>query len=113
MNTYSQMPSRVKTLISKYGRDVQLISKTNSGTSYNPTISEKPVIVKAVVFDIKESTIGGTITKQGDKKFMVYTDKAIDQSMSIKDIGETYQIVDIEITKPGDTLLVYSILGRK
>ena len=55
MTIYSRLSSASERLISAYGKNVQLVQKTNSGTAYNPTQTETTTTVKAVVSDVNLS----------------------------------------------------------
>ena len=100
-------------LISKNGRVCQIVSITNSGTSFNPDQTEILVDIIAVNTRLNHNEIDGDLVRRDDLMFLIDSqvkptvqDKFIDQDVS-------YQIKNISEIKPADTSILYKIQVRK
>ena len=112
MTIYSRLSSTSERLISAYGKNVQLVQKTNSGTAYNPTQTETTTTVKAVVSNINAKASNNDLVQQGDKEFLIYYTGAITPDMMIRDDVD-YQIIVINVIQPASNIILYSVIGRK
>ena len=111
MTIYSRLSSASERLISAYGKNVQLVQKTNSGTAYNPIQTETTTTVKAVVSDVNLS-VNNNIVQLGDKQFLIYYTGTITPDMMIRDDVD-YQIISINVIQPASNIILYSVIGRK
>lgn len=111
MTIYNRLASTSERLISAYGKNVQLVQKTNSGTAYNPTQTESTTTVKAVVSDVNLSA-NNNIVQLGDKQFLIYYTGTITPDMMIRDDVD-YQIIAINVIQPASNIILYSVIGRK
>ena len=112
MTIYNRLATTSERLIASFGKDVKLITKKNSGTAYDPTISESSVTVKAVVSNVNARSSNNDLVQQGDKEFMIYYTGTITPDMVIRD-GADYRIIDVNTLQPASNILLYSIIGRK
>lgn len=112
MTIYNRLAITSERLIASFGKDVKLITKKNSGTAYDPTISESSVTVKAVVSNVNAKASNNDLVQQGDKEFMIYYTGTITPDMVIRD-GVDYRIIDINTLQPASNILLYSVIGRK
>ena len=108
---YSRLSNTSAKLISTYGKNIQLIEKTKSGTEYNPEIAETITTIKAVVSDVNLS-VNNNIVQLGDKQFLIYYTGTITPDMMIRDDVD-YQIIAINIIQPASNIILYSVIGRK
>lgn len=112
MTIYNRLANTSERLIASFGKDVKLITKKNSGTAYDPTISESSVTVKAVVSNVNAKASNNDLVQQGDKEFLIYYTGSITPDMVVRD-GIDYQIIDINTIQPASNILLYSVIGRK
>lgn len=112
MTIYNRLANTSERLIASFGKDVKLITKKNSGTAYDPTISESSVTVKAVVSNVNAKASNNDLVQQGDKEFLIYYTGTITPDMVVRD-GIDYQIIDINTIQPASNILLYSVIGRK
>ena len=111
MTIYNRLSTTSERLISAFGKDVKLVTKKNSGTAYDPTITETTVTVKAVVTTVSRSASNNDLVQVGDKEFMIYYTGSITPDMVIRD-GADYQIIAINTIQPANNILLYSVIGR-
>ena len=112
MTIYSRLSATSERLIAAYGKDVELVTETNSGTAYNPTQTESSVTVKAVVSDVNLNASNNDSVQIGDKQFLIYYTGAITPDMIIRDDAD-YQIIVINTIQPANNIILYSVIGRK
>ena len=112
MTIYSRLSATSERLITAYGKDVELVTETNSGTAYNPTQTESSVTVKAVVSDVNLNASNNDSVQIGDKQFLIYYTGTITPDMIIRD-GADYQIIAINTIQPASNIILYSVIGRK
>lgn len=112
MTIYSRLSATSERLIAAYGKDVALVTETNSGTAYNPTQTESSVTVKAVVSDVNLNASNNDSVQIGDKQFLIYYTGTITPDMIVRD-GADYQIIAINTIQPASNIILYSVIGRK
>ena len=108
---YSGIVSTAQRLINKFGRDITLITQTQSGTDYAPTITETSSMIKAVITNFSTNEIDGTIIQSSDKKILTYDEIKPEQIVSID--GQRLSIVNVDTVSPGDTKIIYKGQLRK
>lgn len=111
MKIYNRLSATSERLIALYGKNVTLVSKTNSGTAYDPTITESTVTVKAVISDVNKSANNNDLVQQGDKQFLIYYTGSITPDMIVRD-GADYQIIAVNVIQPASNIILYSVIGR-
>jgi len=111
MYDYAPISITAKRLIDKFGRDVSLITQTQSGTDYAPTITEITTIIKAVITTFNTKEIDGTLIQASDKKILTYDKIKPEQIISID--GQRLSIVNVDTVAPGDTKIIYKGQLRK
>jgi hypothetical protein len=109
---YSGLDNTAKSLISKFGRSVTIRSYSNSGDEADPVRTQSDVLATAVVTDFKNSEVDGTLILQSDKKFLISSLSTPEKDDVIIDQGSEYQVLNVELINPGDTVLLYKAQGR-
>lgn len=109
---YDTEKTVAQSMISKFGRDVGIISITKTGTSYNPIISESTISVKALQRNYKANEIDGTLIQSTDKRFLIYSETPITTENKILDNNKKYSVVSIKETMPGPVNIIYEIQVR-
>jgi transketolase C-terminal domain/subunit len=97
--------------IADKGRTVTLRTETNSGTGYDPTISNSDASIKAVITKFTASEIDGTLIQANDKRLITTTE--ITAQQLIIDDGIEYEVINVDEIKPGDTAILYKAQIRK
>ncbi len=120
---YPELVSEITSTLAEYGRSAKLRTVTKSGTLYNPTLTNVDADITVVsgnykqsLIDgtiIKQSLIDGTIIKQGDLQFFVQANEAIDTGNKIIDGADVYNVMDVQLIKPGAVALLYILQCRK
>lgn len=113
MTIYSRLANTSERLIAAYGKDVKLVTKANTGTAYNPTITETTVTVKAVANNLNSGESADSLVQRGDVEFMIYYTGSITPDMVIRDGSIDYRIVTVNTIQPASNILLYSVIGRK
>ena len=108
---YSSIASTAQHLINKFGRDITVITQTQSGTDYAPTITETESTIKAVITNFSINEIDGTIIQTSDKKILTYEEIKPEQVVSID--GDRLSIINVGTVAPGDTKIIYKGQLRK
>ena len=99
-------------LINKNGLTCQLISITNSGDEWNPTLSESEVDVTAIQLSFNANDIDGELVKRDDKLFMIDSSVIPSLDMKFKHKNKSYEIKYIDTLEPADTAIRYKIQCR-
>lgn len=107
---YSGLATTSSSLVTKFGRDVVLVTITNSGDAWNPTQVEATETVKAV--QVRLDNIDNDLILATDKGFLVVA-TLITVDMRIRDGSTDYSIVAVTEIKPGDTFMLYKVQARK
>lgn len=103
----------ITSLISRLGRAVVIRTKTNSGSSFNPTQVNVDVAATAAIFDYEASEIDGTIIQQHDKLIIIDGTAVITKNDFIVDNAVEYAIISIEEVVPGaQGKLMHIVQGR-
>lgn len=110
---YTRLKNTAERMIEQYGRQISLVEKVKTGTSYNPIISERLYPIYVVQSEYKSSDIDGSLIQANDKRFLVYSETVIPKTdMQILDNEKKYSIVNVKETKPGNTNIFYEIQAR-
>lgn len=113
---YATSKATADRLIERFGQAVTLKRPTNTGTSYNPTVSWASHAGRAVVLNYDNRDVDGTRVLATDKRVML--SKA---SLSIEPGpqdrlvigGVEHGIVSVMPLAPGGTTLLYEIQARR
>ena len=113
MSFYGDMAQLATELITEYGRDMIMLTYTESGPDYAPTRTPVDVTINGVFTSFITSDIDGTLIKKEDK--MVLVDSSVEpvKSASIVDGGDIYELVDFNEIAPGPTSILYKLQVRK
>ena len=102
----------IQSLVSRLGRAMTLRTNTNSGTSFDPTITPSDAAITAAVFDFEAKETDGSIIQEGDKEFVFSSTVTVTKADKIVDDGKEYEIITLEQVGPGGELLMYIAQGR-
>ena len=111
--TYTRAAATAARLISAYGRTMQLVTQTNSGDSWNPTVSESTTDVYGVETKYSNSEIDGELIKSGDVKVLIDAEVKPELSMRLRTNGIDYSIINIETLAPADLTILYKLQVRR
>lgn len=120
MTFYSEMQGVANELLTEFG-DTWTLRRVNKGT-YNPSTNTRTTdstdnySVKCVRQNYKNNQIDGENIQNGDILLLVDA-YGLEITPDTTDIfinsSETWQIVNIELIKPGDTIVMYKIQVRQ
>jgi len=110
---YQELVSEITSTLAEYGRSANLRTVTKSGTVYDPTLANADADITVVSGNYKQSLIDGTIIKQGDLQFFVQANAVIDTGNKIVDGTDVYNVMDVQLIKPGAVALLYILQCRK
>jgi len=107
---YSGLAATAARLVTRFGRDVVLVTVTNGGEAWNPVRIESTETVKAVQTQL--DNIDENLILSTDKGFLVSA-SLITVDMLIRDGSTDYSIVAVTEVKPGGTHMIYKVQARK
>jgi len=118
---YSGMLATANSLIARFGRNITIRTKVESGDAWNPSVSWNESTANAVNLpvgssggfrlDIRDDD-GNNLIQANDRIFLIESSATIDTSSRVLDGGNEYQVVQISHVNPGDTLLLYRVIVR-
>ena len=109
---YSSLKATADRLIARFGKTATLVTRTKSGTDYNPTITDSPASVTVVELNYSLTNRDGSLIQQGDKMFLMKAAAAPDMESKIR-LGSTdYMMVDVKEIAPGATTLLFEVQAR-
>ena len=109
---YGNLAVLSERLIRENGRDALLISETNTGTDYQPTITQTSETVKLVQSQFNALDNNDFVLQAHDVKFLVSSDFTLTAKQRIETNGQQYSIVASKEIKPADTSILYIVQGR-
>lgn len=109
---YANLASLSERLIRENGRDALLITETNTGTDYQPTISQTSETIKLVQSSFTSNDNNDFVLQAHDVKLLVSSAFAISAKQRIETNGLQYSIVVVKEIKPSDTSILYIVQGR-
>lgn len=118
MSLYDQFLAKGLELISKYGKDIQLVSKTvgsySAATNSFTGDSEVSQTVKGIQREYLQKEIDGTIIQAQDRQYLISASgiTAPKPEDTLID-GVTYNIINVNEIAPGGTAIVYKLQVRK
>lgn len=111
---YGPLKDVATDLIADFGKSATLVKLVNSGTDFDPDITESATAITLVETEFSTSQKDGTLIQQGDKKFLISANAAtVEQKDRIKLGSDTWQIIEVEPLNPGGTVLIYTAHVRK
>ena len=118
---YKNMAATALRMIAEKGRSIEVLSP-GSEQVYDPLTDEftagvdTSVTVKGVFTQFSTKDIDGELVLRTDKKVLIAAaslPRAPSNEDKIKDGEEIYRVINTEITKPGDTALLYMAQVRR
>lgn len=110
--SYANLAVLSERLIRENGRDALLISETNTGTDYQPTITQTSETVKLVQSQFNALDNNDFVLQAHDVKFLVSSDFTVTNKQRIETNGQQYSIIAIKEIKPATTSILYIVQGR-
>ncbi len=110
--SYANLAVLSERLIRENGRDALLISETNTGTDYQPTITQTSETIRLVQSQFNALDNNDFILQAHDVKFLVSSDFTLTANQRIETNGQQYSIVALKEIKPADTSIIYIVQGR-
>lgn len=109
---YGNLAALAERLIRENGRDALLISETNTGTDYQPTITQTTETIKLVQSQFNALDNNDFVLQAHDVKFLVSSDFTLSAKQRIETNGQQYSIIGLKEIKPSDTNILYIVQGR-
>lgn len=109
---YDNLAELAERLIRENGRDALLITETNTGTDYQPTISQSSENIKLVQSQFNSLDNNDFVLQAHDIKFLVSSAFTVSAKQRIETNGQQYSIVAVKEIKPSDTSILYIVQGR-
>lgn len=110
--SYANLATLAERLIRENGRDALLISETNTGTDYQPTITQTTETIKLVQSQFSKNDNNDFVLEANDMKFLVSSAFTLTTKQRIETNGLQYSIVALKEIKPADTSILYIVQGR-
>ena len=110
--SYANLAVLSERLIRENGRDALLISETNTGTDYQPTITQTSETIKLVQSQFNALDNNDFVLQAHDVKFLVSSNFTLTAKQRIETNGQQYSIVALKEIKPADTSILYIVQGR-
>ena len=109
---YANLAALSERLIRENGRDALLITETNTGTDYQPTISQSSATIKLVQTQFNAQDNNDFVLQAHDVKFLYQVLFTVSAKQRIETNGLQYSIVAVKEIKPSDTSILYIVQGR-
>ena len=109
---YANLAALAERLIRENGRNALLITETNTGTDYQPTISQTSETIKLVQTQFNAQDNNDFVLQAHDVKFLVSSAFTVSTKQRIETNGLQYSIVAVKEIKPSDTSILYIVQGR-
>lgn len=107
-----QVASAIKG-IKKHGRNVDIITASTSGDAWNPARVESTQTIKALNVKFTDAEKSGGIINNKDRKYLIDSEIAVDETMKLKDGANTYSIKMLDPVYPGDQLILQRVHAVK
>ena len=99
-------------LVNSYGREMSLITITNSGSSYNPTQTETTESIYGVETKFNNEDRNDWLIESKDVAILLDSTVEPKPSMRLRDSGVDYSIVNVKRVKPADKSIIYKLQVR-
>lgn len=109
---YAGLAATAERLVRENGKDALLISETNTGTDYQPTIIQTSETIKLVQSQFSKNDNNDFVLEANDMKFLVSSAFTLTTKQRIETNGQQYSIVALKEIKPADTSILYIVQGR-
>lgn len=109
---YGKLAVLAERLIRENGREALLITETNTGTDYQPTVSQSSETIKLVQSSFNTLDNNDFLLAAHDVKFFVSSAFTLSTKQRIETNGLQYSIIGLKEIKPGDTSILYIVQGR-
>lgn len=110
MFDYSNVNLTASALIERFGRNMTLRTLVQSGSAFDPTVTNSDTSIIGVMTWYRANQIDGTLIQAGDK--LLLTHSAVTIQDKIVDEGKEYSVVTVDVVKPGGTTLLYKVQVR-
>ena len=107
---YANLAALSERLIRKWP-DALLITETNTGTDYQPTISQSSATIKLVQTQFNAQDNNDFVLQAHDVKFWYQSAFTVSAKQRIETNGLQYSIVAVKEIKPSDTSILYIVQG--
>jgi len=109
---YSSLKETADRLIARFGKSATLVTLTNSGTDYDPTVTESTTAITLVEIGYSLTNRNESLVQVGDKIFLVQAaaEPATDDKIRLD--GADYNMVDAQPLSPGATVMLYEVQAR-
>lgn len=110
--THARLARTATRLIGQHGRDVDLVTITNTGDAWNPTQTETAQTLKAVDTGFSLSDRNQWLIEEKDKALLIDANITPNVGQRVKDHGADYSIVNIRRVQPGEIGIIYKLQVR-
>lgn len=107
---YGPISATAKKLIDKFGRSIKRRTSTNTGTDFDPVITNVDTDMIGAFTSFKNSEIDGTLIKATDMKILTYSEVSTEDK--IVDGSIVYSVVNVDVVQPGATKILYKVQVR-
>lgn len=113
-STLDKLDSLAKRLIDTYGGDVTFISRVSTGTGIEPVTTDTETTVKAYTGGFSAYETDGELIQSGDVKLIISSEftPGPDMKVRLRD-NKTYDVINVESTKPDGIAIYYRVQVRK
>lgn len=116
MSFYSNMQSVATNLLTKYGQIVTLTRETV--TDYDPVLGAETKTTTTftcygAIFNYEQSEIDGAAIQRGDSRLILQSLSAAPAADDFVTVdGRVYRVMNVTITAPGGTVVIYELQLR-
>lgn len=110
MFDYSNVNLTASALIERFGRTMTLRTLVQSGSAFDPTVTNSDTSIIGVMTGYRANQIDGTMIQSGDK--LLLTHSAVTVQDKIVDDGKEYSVITVNVVKPGGTTLLHKVQVR-
>lgn len=110
MFDYAPLDTTASALIERFGRTMTLRTLVQSGSAFDPTVTNSDASITGVMTGYRANQIDGTLIQAGDK--LLLTHSAVTVQDKIVDDGKEYSVITVDTVKPGGTTLLYKVQVR-
>lgn len=111
MYNYSPLRATAVKLITSFGKNLTLRTMTNSGSAFDPTVTNTDTPIVGVMLGYRAAEVDGTLIQAGDMQVLTYDPVTVEQK--IIDGGKAFSVVSVTTVSPSVTPLIYKVQVRK